>query len=128
MNESVPGQPAIRHGRSRSPRPGVHSPPGARAGRRAAAAGPPPAGRRVSVAPVRAAFHGLLVAALLARSAAATPYETFIDIADQADLDDLLAAGDITSDTYNELLDLLELGVDLSAADRAQLYALPNLD
>src|SRR5262245_58013577 len=57
----------------------------------------------------------------------ATPYETFVDIEDQSDLDDLLAAGHITSDTYDELLELLTSGVDLNSADRAQLYALPNL-
>lgn len=57
----------------------------------------------------------------------ATPYETFIDVDDQADLEDLLAAGDISQDTFNELLDLLEVGVDLATADRARLYALPNL-
>ena len=57
----------------------------------------------------------------------AAPYETFVDIEDQADLDDLLAAGDISTDTYNELLELLTSGIDLNSADRAQLYALPNL-
>src|SRR5688572_7728874 len=61
------------------------------------------------------------------RFARATPYETFIDVSDQADLDDLLAAGDITVDTYEELIELLGSGVDLNTADRAQLYALPNL-
>lgn len=60
-------------------------------------------------------------------TAVATPYETFIDVDDQQQLDDLLAAGDITQDTYEELLDLLSNGVDLSTADRAELYALPNL-
>jgi hypothetical protein len=59
--------------------------------------------------------------------AQATPYETFVDVEDQADLDDLLASGDITTDTYEELLELLTNGVDLNTADRAQLYALPNL-
>lgn len=76
---------------------------------------------------VRAATYALLAAAAAARPAAATPYETFIDIDDQADLEDLLAAGDISQDTHDELLDLLEVGVDLSTADRARLYALPNL-
>lgn len=64
---------------------------------------------------------------MLARPVAATPYETFIDVTDQADLEDLFAAGDITSDTFEELLELLGGGVDLSTADRAQLYTLPNL-
>ncbi len=77
-------------------------------------------------APVRAA-HALLAVAIAAAPAAATPYETFVDIEDQADLEDLLAAGDLTQETYDELLDLLEVGVDLSTADRARLYALPNL-
>ncbi|MBA3391905.1 MAG: hypothetical protein H0T89_04630 [Deltaproteobacteria bacterium] len=63
----------------------------------------------------------------LARLAEATPYETFIDVDDQADLDDLLAAGDLTQDTYDELLELLSNGIDLGTADRAELYALPNL-
>jgi hypothetical protein len=68
-----------------------------------------------------------LLFVMSASLAHATPYETFVDIEDQADLDDLLAAGDITTDTYDELLDLLTNGVDLNSADRAQLYALPNL-
>lgn len=63
----------------------------------------------------------------LARPAAATPYETFVDVDDQSDLEDLLAAGDLTQDTFDELLDLLQNGVDLNTADRATLYALPNL-
>jgi hypothetical protein len=72
---------------------------------------------------------GLAVVFLVAAasSARATPYETFIDVEDQADLDDLLASGDISTDTYNELLEILTNGVDLNSADRAQLYALPNL-
>jgi hypothetical protein len=70
---------------------------------------------------------GFLLLMAAATAAHATPYETFVDIEDQADLDDLLAAGDITTDTYDELLDLLANGVDLNTADRAQLYALPNL-
>lgn len=86
-----------------------------------------PVARRVSVGAVRAAISVFLLGAALVRPAAATPYETFIDIDDQADLEDLFASGDLTQDTYNELLDLLEAGVDLSTADRAQLYALPNL-
>ncbi len=64
---------------------------------------------------------------LAARPAAAIPYETFIDIDDQADLEDLLASQDITQDTYDQLLDLLERGVDLATASRPELYSLPNL-
>ncbi len=77
--------------------------------------------------PVRRA---LVVVALLvgaARDAHATPYETFIDINDQADLEDLLVSGDITETTYQELLDLVETGINLDTANRAQLYSLPNL-
>jgi hypothetical protein len=61
------------------------------------------------------------------RTAHAIPYETFIDVDDEGDLEDLLAAGTIDEDTYNEVLDLLTRGVDLSTADRNELYALPNL-
>jgi hypothetical protein len=64
---------------------------------------------------------------LAARTAHAIPYETFIDIDDEGDLQDLLASGTIDDDTYNALLDLLARGVDLSKADRNELYALPNL-
>ncbi|MBA2545223.1 MAG: hypothetical protein H0V17_36610 [Deltaproteobacteria bacterium] len=63
----------------------------------------------------------------IAGSAEATPYETFVDVSDQADLEDLFAAGDITQDTFEELLQLLNAGIDLNVADRALLYTLPNL-
>ncbi len=62
-----------------------------------------------------------------AGSARATPYESFIDVSSQQDLDDLLVAGDITQDTYDELVQLLGAGIDLNTADRAELYTLPNL-
>lgn len=82
----------------------------------------------VSVAMVRTTALLCSLAVLgVARTAAAIPYETFIDVDDEADLQDLLTAQDITQDTYDELLDLLQNGVDLNTADRAQLYALPNL-
>lgn len=61
------------------------------------------------------------------RPAHAIQYETFIDVDDEGDLQDLLLANDITQDTFDELLDLLDQGVDLNTADRAGLYALPNL-
>ena len=64
---------------------------------------------------------------LVASRADANPYETFIDVDDEADLQDLLSAQDITQDTFDELLDLLERGTDLDEADRNELYALPNL-
>ncbi len=64
---------------------------------------------------------------LAAEPAHAIPYETFIDVDDEGDLQDLVASGTITEDTYNELLDLLTRGVDLTQATRNDLYALPNL-
>ena len=76
---------------------------------------------------VRAAFLVAVTVLAVARPALAIPYETFIDVTDQADLDDLLASGEITEDTYNELLDLLARGINLNEADRGELYALPNL-
>lgn len=69
----------------------------------------------------------VLVALSAAHEAQATPYETFIDVDDETDLQDLFAASTITEDSYNELLDLMTRGVDLSSADRNDLYALPNL-
>ncbi len=75
---------------------------------------------------MRRALVALFLVALT-RPVAATPYESFIDVEDQSDLEDLLAAGDITQDTFSELLELLGSGVDLTTADRAQLYTLPNL-
>jgi hypothetical protein len=79
---------------------------------------------------VRATSVAVLVAgaaALVPSVADAIPYETFIDINDQAELEDLLASQDISQETYDELLDLLSRGVSLNTADRAELYALPNL-
>jgi hypothetical protein len=76
---------------------------------------------------VRFAVTVLVCVLALARAAHAIPYETFIDVDDEGDLQDLLAAGDITQDTYDELLDLMSRGVDISAADRNELYTLPNL-
>ena len=76
---------------------------------------------------MRAAFLAVLVTLLAAQPAYAIPYETFIDINDQADLEDLLASQDISQETYDQLLDLLERGVDLSSANRQELYSLPNL-
>lgn len=76
---------------------------------------------------VRTAILACLAVLLGTRPASAIPYETFIDIDGQADLDDLLASQDITQDTYDQLLDLLSRGVDLATADRTELYNLPNL-
>jgi hypothetical protein len=76
---------------------------------------------------VRTAICSVIALACVAQLAQATPYESFIDVDDEGDLQDLLAAGTISEDTYNELLDLFTRGVDLSTADRNELYALPNL-
>jgi hypothetical protein len=64
---------------------------------------------------------------LAARTAQAVPYEEFIDISDQTELDDLLASSDISQETYDQLLDILETGVNLNEATREELYSLPNL-
>ena len=64
---------------------------------------------------------------LVAKPAQAVPYEEFIDVSDQTELDDLLASSDISQETYDQLLDILETGVNLNAATREELYSLPNL-
>src|SRR5690242_7179746 len=76
--------------------------------------------------PLAAAIVLALIVAL-GRPAHAIPYESFIDVDDEGDLQDLLSSGEITQDTFDELLDLLENGVDLNEASREDLYALPNL-
>ncbi|MEZ4450285.1 MAG: helix-hairpin-helix domain-containing protein [Nannocystaceae bacterium] len=74
-----------------------------------------------------------LAAALLALgvfapcAAQAAPYETFIDVDDEEDLQDLNNAGDISGETYETLVELMRRGVDLNEADRDDLYTLPNL-
>jgi hypothetical protein len=69
----------------------------------------------------------VLAVIVVGRPAHAIPYESFIDVDDEGDLQDLLSSGEITQDTFDELLDLLENGVDLNEASREDLYALPNL-
>ncbi len=76
---------------------------------------------------VRTAILACLAVLLGTRTAGAIPYETFIDIDDQSDLEDLLASQDISQDTYDQLLDLLSRGVDLATANRSEMYNLPNL-
>ncbi len=61
------------------------------------------------------------------RVVAATPYEAFIDIETDDDLDDLLASGQVTIETYEALRILLDRGVDLDTSSREDLYSLPNL-
>lgn len=62
-----------------------------------------------------------------AGTAAANPYEAFIDIESEDDLYDLIASQQINEDTYEVLIDLLHRGVDLNTASREELYSLPNL-
>lgn len=69
----------------------------------------------------------ILVATRFPGTAHAIPYETFIDVGDEEELNDLLAANAIDQDTYDELLDVLEQGIELDTASRADLYTLPNL-
>lgn len=59
--------------------------------------------------------------------AVAAPYEAFIDVDSQEDLDDLLASGEIEVETHDALIELLARGVDLDTASREELYSLPNL-
>lgn len=68
-----------------------------------------------------------LVVAALAGTAAAAPYEVFIDVESLEDLDDLLATEQISSDTHGALYELMSRGVDLDRATREELYSLPNL-
>ena len=77
--------------------------------------------RNVRLAGFVAAFVGV------AAPAAANPYEAYIDIDTEDDLYDLLAASQITEETFTALLDLFNRGVDLNRATREELYALPNL-
>lgn len=73
---------------------------------------------------------GVAVAALFllhSSPARATQYEIYIDIENEEDLYDLLAARQIGEDTFNTLLELIQRGVNLNTANREELYALPNL-
>lgn len=72
-----------------------------------------------------AAAIALLLA--LPRSAPAAEYEVFIEIEGEQDLYDLLLDEQISEDTFNTLLELLQQGVDLNEASRELLYTLPNL-
>jgi len=81
-------------------------------------------GRHVRVTSAAVAAIALLA---IAAPATANPYEAYIDIDSEEDLYDLLAANQITEETFTTLLDLLNRGVDLSVAGREELYGLPNL-
>ncbi len=67
------------------------------------------------------------LALVLARTAAAENYETFIDIDSEEELQDLLSQEEISQETFDTLLPMLQTGVDLNEATREELYALPNL-
>ncbi len=69
----------------------------------------------------------LAIALMLPAVAHAAPYEAFIDVESQEDLDDLFATGDISAETHGALTELLTRGVDLDRAGRDELYSLPNL-
>ncbi len=69
----------------------------------------------------------LLVASLSSRSVHAFPYESFVDIDTEEDIYDLFTQGEISEDTRDTLVQLLQKGVDLNTADRGELYTLPNL-
>jgi hypothetical protein len=59
--------------------------------------------------------------------ARANPYESFLDVETEQDLRDALSVRQISSETFERLLDLLARGVDLDRASRQELYELPNL-
>jgi hypothetical protein len=73
------------------------------------------------------AAAAIIALGLVAAPAVANPYEAYIDIDSEEDLYDLLAASQITEETFTALLDLLNRGVDLNLASREELYGLPNL-
>jgi hypothetical protein len=68
-----------------------------------------------------------LTAAVPPRHAHAIPYEAFIDVESEDDLYDLLAAGQISEETFEILRTLLARGVDLDTASREEIYSLPNV-
>ncbi len=77
----------------------------------------------------RALLIALSAVLVLAQASKAVghEYEVFIDIEVEEDLYDLLAEQQIGQDTFDTLLPLLQVGVDLNNAGRAELYSLPNL-
>ena len=81
------------------------------------------------VASTTLALAAALSSVVVARPtiAHATPYEAFIDIETEDDLYDLLAASQISAETFEILRTLLARGVDLDTASREELYSLPNL-
>lgn len=74
-----------------------------------------------------AALAAMLAGASGRGVARANPYESFVDVETEQDLYDALSVRQISSDTFERLLDLLARGVDLDLASREELYELPNL-
>jgi hypothetical protein len=72
-----------------------------------------------------AAAAALVLAA--ATAARAAEYEVFVDVDDEEGLIELLESGQISSETFTTLIELLRQGVDLDRATREELYSLPNL-
>src|SRR5262249_27985837 len=114
-------------GRSRSSGPVPPGPTGASAGDKSVASTRASAGLDVLGSLVVRRWIVTVAVIASARAAHAIPYETFIDVDSESDLQDLLSMQEITQDTFDELVDLLSAGVDLNTADRAELYTLPNL-
>ncbi len=83
-------------------------------------------GAAAVLTPRRTALAASLVLATAAPALAA-PYEAFIDVETEDDLEDLRATGQIETETYDALYALLDRGVELGTASRAELYSLPNL-
>ena len=75
----------------------------------------------------RAIAAALALASVAPRVAVAAEYETFVDIDDEDDLVELNAAGDISEETFDTLVELLRRGVNLNTARREELFTLPNL-
>lgn len=72
--------------------------------------------------------RALLLAFSLSPSLAlAIEYEVPIDVDDEEGLYELAATDQIEPETLEALIELYQRGVDLNRADRAELYALPNL-
>lgn len=68
-----------------------------------------------------------LTACLLAGPARAAIYENTIVVDAEEDLFEMQQRGDISDDTFDTLMELLQEGVDLNSATREQLYDLPGL-
>lgn len=80
-----------------------------------------------SLATTSLALVAVLTSTLLPAVTRAAEYEVFVDIDDEDDLVELNAAGDISAETFDTLVELLRRGVDLNAAPREELFTLPNV-